>query len=108
MEETGGGGSYLSRLIQAAPAAGSCLPFSGQRQQAARSGGRRQMPLHNGLRDFRQRRTHLRVGAKGGFQPCINALPHPRQGLLLAALCQGAIGGLRGLKFGHGLPEGVR
>ena len=66
------------------------------------------MPLRDGLRDIRQRRAHLRVGAKGGFQPCINALPHPRQGLLLATLCQGAIGGLRGLKFGHGLPEGVQ
>ena len=80
--------------------------FIGAKQLPSRR-RRSQLARPDLLAQLGQQRLHTRLHPKIVFQAGIDALPHPRQGLLLATHAKAAIVELKGLEFAHRSPKAV-
>ena len=70
---------------------------SAEQLAGSRRGG--QLARRDLLAELRQQCLHTRLRTEILFQARIDALPHPRQGLVLASVGKTAIGRLQGLEL---------
>ena len=80
---------------------------AGQLKELPCGGGSWQLAADDLRRQARQQITHCLMVFERVLQARVNALPHPRQGLLLATRRQFSVAGLQVAKFADLGPEGI-